>query len=421
MSVTLVESNDDGFSIKLDFKYVNSMLQGEQEILETLNDAGSLATGKLLEHFDTDGSPIKKGDQSFTSKGKLEKTYQTPFGPTKIQRNVHQSNSGGKTYCPLEEVARIVITSTPRFAQVISSKYSQMAVTAVKKDLKNNHGRDIQKKLIQDVSEAVGSLILAKEEKWEYDIPNFKEKVEGISVGLDGTCVLMKDEGWREAMAGTISFYNKNGDKIHTRYIAAPPEYGKGNFIKKLEKEIMKSRDKFPNVFMLGLADGANDNWTFLKKHTGDQLLDFYHASEYVGSVGRLIVPSDSEDWIEKRCHRLKHKVGGVSRIVNEFKNIIKDTRNKQDRATVQKAITYFKNNRSRMSYHKYVDTILPIGSGATEAACKVIVKQRMCKSGMRWKNEGAEIILATRSLHETVGNWGQFWSKVDRYGFNIS
>ncbi len=73
------------------------------------------------------------------------------------------------------------------------------------------------------------------------------------------------------------------------------------------------------------------------------------------------------------------------------------------------------------MRYHKYVDSVLPIGSGATEAACKVIVKERMCKSGMRWKEKGAQIVLATRSLHETVGNWEQFWSKVDRYGFNIS
>lgn len=73
------------------------------------------------------------------------------------------------------------------------------------------------------------------------------------------------------------------------------------------------------------------------------------------------------------------------------------------------------------MEYNKYVDSVLPLGSGATEAACKVIVKQRMCKSGMRWQNNGAQIVLATRSLHETTGNWDQFWSKIDQYGFNIA
>ena len=96
MSVTLIESSQDGFSLKIEFKYNSSMLQGEQDILKTLNDVGSLATGKLLEHFDTDGSAIKKGDQSFTSKGQHEKIYQTPFGPIAIKRNVYQSNSGGK-------------------------------------------------------------------------------------------------------------------------------------------------------------------------------------------------------------------------------------------------------------------------------------------------------------------------------------
>ena len=208
------------------FKHNDSMLKGEEEVLEVLNDAGAMATGALLERFDTDGSPLRKGNQLFTSKGSYEKNYQTPYGVTRLNRHVYQSHSGGKTYCPLEEGARVIITSTPRFAQMISSKYSQMAVTVVKKDLSNNHGRSVQKKLIQDVADSVGGVILSKEDQWEYEIPDFDEKVEGISVGLDGTCLFMKDEGWREAMAGTLSLYNKEGNKIYTRYIAAPPEYG---------------------------------------------------------------------------------------------------------------------------------------------------------------------------------------------------
>ena len=348
----------------------------------------------------------------------VEKNYQTPYGTVRVTRNVYQSHSGGKTYCPLEDDARIVITSTPKFAQLISSKYSQMAVTAVKKDLSNNHDRKVQKKLIQDVSEAVGSVILAKEGQWEYEIPDFEDKIEGVAIGLDGTCVLMRDDGWREAMAGTVSFYNKRGDKVHTRYIAAPPEYGKEKFMLKLEKEIIKAKEKFPKAFTLGLADGARENWAFLRKHTDDQLLDFYHASEYIGSIGNLL---NREDFTEEQCHKLKHNMGGASRVLTEFKKINSSLDKKSEKDVLQRGITYFTNNKDKMSYHKYVDSILPIGSGATEAACKVIVKQRMCKSGMRWRNEGAQIILTTRSLHETAGNWKQFWSKVDRYGFNIS
>jgi len=47
------------------------------------------------------------------------------------------------------------------------------------------------------------------------------------------------------------------------------------------------------------------------------------------------------------------------------------------------------------MNYSDYREKHLPIGSGVTEAACKTIIKQRLCRSGMRWKNRGASIVIA--------------------------
>ncbi len=60
------------------------MLKGEEEVLEVLNDAGAMATGALLERFDTDGPPLRKGNQLFTSKGTYEKNYQTPYGVIRL-------------------------------------------------------------------------------------------------------------------------------------------------------------------------------------------------------------------------------------------------------------------------------------------------------------------------------------------------
>jgi hypothetical protein len=38
------------------------------------------------------------------------------------------------------------------------------------------------------------------------------------------------------------------------------------------------------------------------------------------------------------------------------------------------------------MNYAEYLSKNIPIGSGVIEAAaCKIIIKQRMCNSGMRW------------------------------------
>jgi len=73
------------------------------------------------------------------------------------------------------------------------------------------------------------------------------------------------------------------------------------------------------------------------------------------------------------------------------------------------------------MDYAMNVEKNIPIGSGITEAACKVIVKQRLCCSGMKWKDEGASVVLTLRCLNHSDGRWGQFWNKIDRYGFSLA
>ncbi len=73
------------------------------------------------------------------------------------------------------------------------------------------------------------------------------------------------------------------------------------------------------------------------------------------------------------------------------------------------------------MIYPEALENKLPIGSGVTEAACKTLVKQRMCKSGMRWKEQGASMLLTLRALAKSTGYWDAFWSKMDRYGFPVA
>ncbi len=54
------------------------------------------------------------------------------------------------------------------------------------------------------------------------------------------------------------------------------------------------------------------------------------------------------------------------------------------------------------MHYSRHQSDNLPIGSGVTEAACKTLVKQRLCHSGMRWKEAGAQAVLSLRGLTHT-------------------
>ena len=72
----------------------------------------------------------------------------------------------------------------------------------------------------------------------------------------------------------------------------------------------------------------------------------------------------------------------------------------------IRQVITYYKNYESKMFYSRHIKDNLPIGNGATEAACKTLVKQRRCISGSRWKDDGASCVLALRTLKLTKGRW---------------
>ena len=112
-------------------------------------------------------------------------------------------------------------------------------------------------------------------------------------------------------------------------------------------------------------------------------------------------------------------KIDGATRILNEIRSFRKEYRMSYvNKKSIDSAITYLANNKGKMVYHKNVSANMPIGSGVTEAACKVLVKQRMCRGSVKWKEQGASVVLTLRSLHTTAKRWAQFWGKYSQYGF---
>ncbi len=61
------------------------------------------------------------------------------------------------------------------------------------------------KSCIQRLTETVASVVQAKEERWQYVPPALDQEIATVAVGLDGTCMLLCESGWREAMVGTVS------------------------------------------------------------------------------------------------------------------------------------------------------------------------------------------------------------------------
>jgi len=425
MQALLISRTPNSVTIQIKIPLSNSMLEGESLVQNALNEAGILATRELLKKFDTDGSPIEYGSIKMTSKGLITKQYQTPYGVAEVERHVYQTSEGGTTFCPLDKNARIIVSSTPRFAKQISHKFSEMASTQVQKDLSQNHNRDVARSYLQNVADAVGTIALLKEEDWRYTPGIVDTKVKTISIGMDGTCMLLCEDGYRQAMVGTLAFYDKDGKRIHTTYHAAPPEHGKEKFKMRLEEEIIRTKKNYPKAYYLGIADGTKENWEFLKLYTDKQILDFWYAKEYLSKVAEAIFPRDKikrEEWLDDCYYRLKHKHGTASRLLTEMEELNKQKHSVLGRETLMAAISYFKNNHQehRMDYAKHLENNHSIGSGITEAACEVIVKQRLCESGMKWKNKGASIVLSLRTLVYSGTHWNQFWGKINKYGFPI-
>lgn len=424
MTAKLINVEGSKIKIELTLELSRSMLDTEINIQKGLNEVGCIASKEALKYLDTDGSPLKIGEEIWKSKGEQPKEYQTPYGEVIVNRHVYQRSVGGKTYCPLEREARIIITSTPLLAKQVSSKMSGMAGKEVKNDLLENHGRKVALSYIQRLSEAVGSVVQAKEEAWSYAPPKEDSQIATVGIGLDGTCMLMCEDGYREAMVGTVSLYDSEGERQHTIYLGAAPEYGKKSFLERLEREIERAKNRYPEAKLVGIADGAESNWKFLEKQTEEQILDFYHASGYLGALAEALHPntvSKQKEWLSKNCRELKHEKGKAGELLNLMKEVKEEkSHSKNLSEKLQAAITYYENHQHQMDYAEYIEKKYPIGSGVTEAACKTLVKQRLCCSGMRWKEKGAGIILSLRALVLTKERWSQFWAKLDQYGFPV-
>jgi hypothetical protein len=422
MPAEVVREDSDSVVIEITIPKHSCFVECEEEIQKHLNHAGRLATGSCLADFDTDGSPIILGNRKLTAKSeKVSKNYETPYGTVPVPRYCYQDSSGGAGHIPLDKNARIIGNSTPRFANIVSFKYSGSNAGGVQRDLKISLQRDVSRCYIQDVSHLVAEGISAKDDTWDLtESEPAPMDVATVGIGLDGACLFFSGEGYRQAMAGTIAYYDAAGERLHTIYIGAAPEYGKATFLTRMDEEITRVKEKYPDARYVGISDGAKDFAPWLKKYTTTQVLDFWHLTEYLSDAAQAMFRkvSERETWLNATCHRLKHEHGASKAILKELKAARRKPKlSKKAQEMLDKAISYLENALSRTNYASYRKSHIPIGSGVTEAACKTLVKQRMCGSGMKWKSSGADAVLSLRSLALTNGAWESFWAKIRKFG----
>lgn len=153
------------------------------------------------------------------------------------------------------------------------------------------------------------------------------------------------------------------------------------------------------------LGDGAAWIWNNfeLTFPNAIQILDFYHASEYVMKMAGQIHPEDEE---KAKALYQKWKAGMKK---NSPKKLISEARlllsqhpewSKLRRDEIESKISYLESHASRTNYGEYRTQGYFIGSGVIEAGCKTVVGGRLKQSGMFWSKPGAENILGMRCLY---------------------
>jgi hypothetical protein len=140
-------------------------------------------------------------------------------------------------------------------------------------------------------------------------------------------------------------------------------------------------------------------------------ILDFYHASEHLGDLGRALYPADGparQEWLDRWCHRLKHEGGRV--VLEALRSLPPDGR-ESVRQAHEEVLGYFENHAHRMDYPAYQAKGWAIGSGPIESACKTVIGKRMKNGGMRWGEEGADQMCHLRALFASgEQQWDAYW-----------
>lgn len=104
--------------------------------------------------------------------------------------------------------------------------------------------------------------------------------------------------------------------------------------------------------------------------------------------------------WVEKRKEwLLSGKVGTVIRGLKQ--SLTTSTKlSAARREALASVIGYLEGVKDRIRYDTFYKHGLPIATGSVEGACRHLICDRMERSGMHWKEDGARAMLQLRSVH---------------------
>jgi len=391
-----------------------------------------------------------------------EKEFLTPGGMLKLRRRLYQPDAGGKVHVPLDaawgmedQFATVEVRDAALYAVALGT--AEEAQTLLAKCSLFDPSATAMKRMAAQM----GQWLEAHEDEALTEIraqEPLPEETRVVCASLDGVNVLLSEPGkkkgrpnerphegaspasrwptcYKNATVGCVSLYgqvpegNTSPQRLQSRYAARMPEDRAPTLKAKFETELAQTESRLSaEVDRIVLCDGARGLWTYLDQNPQydhyQKLVDYHHTTEHLSKAAEAIFGKGSQkaqSWYDKYCSKLKDEEGGAARVLHSLDYYERSAKlSNSRRAALDTERTFFSRNVQRMEYARFRRQGWPIGSGPVEAACKSLVKTRLCRSGMRWSRCGGQHILSLRTYVKS-NRWNALWDQYKRIERDLS
>jgi hypothetical protein len=419
----------------------------ERELHEHMRNLEQECVAAELARYDVRAERIEVGGVSYQPVVQAAETYLSAAGPVRVERHLYRpAGRNAKSICPLELRAGIISGYwTPQAARHGAFVMAQLPAGAAEALFQELGAMHPSRSTLDRLPRTLSGHWEAQRADWEAALQTQETvPVEAtiLAISVDGVMAPLKPQeaerearaakhtapgkqasgptGYREVGGGTLTLYDRAGDRLHTVQYARMPEPKKVTLGEQLHAEAQAILGTRPALRRVYLADGAQANWDLLAElerslggdpRTNVQIVDFYHACEHLkggcDAIWGESTPRGQAEFARLRV-LLKEADDGAEQILRTL-HYHRGRATGSRRKRIGAALTYFRNQRGRMHYAAYQRHHLPIGSGVVEAACKTLVTQRLKGSGMAWTMAGGQAILTLRSLLQS-GRWAHAW-----------
>lgn len=414
----------------------------ERRMERILREIGRVILQSTLRRLETDRleetpARLEWQGQVYRRNRMTNKTLDTRFGQITLRRWFYQNTEAGEPgMAPLDlRLGLFAGRMTPALAEVVGRLAADLPQQAVLEMLRERFaitpGVETLRRVVCDLA---GKVRLHHDDEAIARLNDLIEQARQSSgkhepllqVGRDGVYVQTRPF-WEEASCGTLAVYDRARRRLGTVYLGQMPESDQPTMTARLTHIITGTLatlgDYVPKLRYVTDA-GSHPQAYFHKvlqpmRHpvSGRELewswgVDFYHACEYVSKLASTIFGAGeaASSWAAKQRAVLRRKTDGVARVIQSAAQQKRRHGLKGSKKDYNSAINYFQNYRQYMDFARRRRLGEPIGSGITEAGCKVIFNQRLKQSGMRWHRQTGQHIVDLRTAVR-----GQLWSPIWR------